>query len=442
VDSLVSYLATDIALLVVIVIFMARNLTFWHPLTVYLFFHIYSFTWRVIQLISGAFPMYGESLNLEAIRPEEFERAMVLADVALLCFAIGSAFAQSYFRWRAHFPWIRREVKSNIVYIASVFCLPAGLVVLVMAKTETGEISEILASSGYLTLMSLWPMSCLLALVLVKGFRPIIVIPICAYLAVVGLQGYHRYMMVLPILCLSAIYLQQKGKRWPTYAMMFIGLCMVAIFPKLKDIGRAVNAGDYGNAVSLMANAFYSTSDTNSGSEREFTSEEFLDQYAGALTLIDYQGKVYYGSTYLAILTLPIPRRLWPDKPGLADHTREIATAERPYDKEGRIMTYIGESYANFRYPGVVLIPLLLGFGLSYWCLVATTGPWLRLNRYIYVMAFMAFIQLFRDGLLSLPLFSVVHNLPALFILAAHLFVGRKLLVQDSPSTSLETRFG
>ena len=101
-------------------------------------------------------------------------------------------------------------------------------------------------------------------------------------------------------------------------------------------------------------------------------------------------------------------------------------------------MTYIGESYANFRYSGIVLIPFLLGFGLSYWCLVATTGPWLRLNRYIYIMGFMAFIQLYRDGLLSLPLFSFIHNMPALFILAAHLFAGRKLLVQDSPTANPE----
>jgi hypothetical protein len=155
--------------------------------------------------------------------------------------------------------------------------------------------------------------------------------------------------------------------------------------------------------------------------------------------MIDYYGKVYNGSTYLALVTLPIPRGLWPDKPGLADFLRDISTAERSYDKEGRIITYIGESYLNFRYWGVCLIPFALGFGLSYWCLVATTGPWLRLNRYIYAMAFMAFIQLFRDGVLSLFLFSVIQNMPALFILAAHLFLGRKLLVQDSPSTSLET---
>lgn len=436
-DSLIPYLITDIFLLVTIVMLMARHLTFWHPLTAYLFFHAYSFTWRMVQLISGAIPMYGNSRTLDVILPEEFERAIFWADVALLCFTIGSAFAHKQFKWKAQFLRIRREIKPSIVYSICVFCLPAGLVVMTMAKTGAGDVNEILASSGYLTLMSLWPMSCLLALVLVKGFRLIIVMPICAYLAIVGMQGYHRYMMVLPMLCLAAIYLQQKGKKWPTYVMMIIGLCTVAIFPKLKHIGRAVTAGDYSDAVSLTASAFYSSSDQNSGFEKEFTSEEFLDQYAGALSMIDYYGKVYNGSTYLAIVTLPIPRGLWPDKPGLADHTREIATAERPYDKEGRIMTYIGESYLNFRYAGIILISFSLGFGLSYWCLVATTGPWLRLNRYLYVMGFMAFIQLFRDGLLSLPLFSLIHNMPALFILVAHLCIGRKLLVQDPPTDTL-----
>lgn len=435
-DSLIPYLAVDITLLVVAGVFCVRTSAFWHPLTTYLFFHAYSFTWRVIQLISGAVPMYGESLNSEFIRPEEFERAIILADVALICFAIGTAFAQSYFRWKAQFPRIRRAVNPYIIYSVCAFSLPVGLVILVISKKGGGEFSELIASSGYLTLMAMWPMSCLLALVFFKGFRLIFVIPICAYLAVVGLQGYHRFMMVLPLIFLFAIYLQRKGRRMPTFTVMIIGLCTLAIFPKLKSIGKAFEAEDYSRAVSLAVGAFYSTSVQSSASEEEFTSEEFLDQYAGALSMIDYHGKVYSGSTYLAIFTLPIPRALWPDKPGLADFTREISTTGRPYDKEGRIMTYIGESYINFRYPGVVLIPFLLGFGLSYWCLVATTGPWLRLNRLIYITAFMAFILLFRDGLLSLFLFSLIQNMPVLFIWVAHIFSGHKLLVQDTPAAS------
>jgi hypothetical protein len=46
----------------------------------------------------------------------------------------------------------------------------------------------------------------------------------------------------------------------------------------------------------------------------------------------------------------------------------------------------------------------------------------------------MAFLQLFRDGLLSLILFTVVHNLPLLFIWVAHKVAGRRLLIDDLPS--------
>ena len=155
--------------------------------------------------------------------------------------------------------------------------------------------------------------------------------------------------------------------------------------------------------------------------------------------MIDEYDKVYWGSTYLAIITLPIPHEWWAQKPGLADHMHDISTGGRQYNIEGRIITYIGESYLNFRYFGLVLIPLALGFILTYWCYVATAGPWLRINRYVYTIAFMAFIQLFRDGLLSLVLFTIVHNLPLLFIWVAHKVAGRRLLIDELPSTGAES---
>ena len=435
-DSLIPYLAADIILLVVAGVFCVRTSAFWHPLTVYLFFHVYSFTWRVIQLILGAVPMYGNSIDLEVIRPGEFERAIMLADVALLCFTIGTALAQSHFRWKAQSPRMSRELKVSIVYAVSAFCLPTGLVVLALNKTGGEEIGEFFGANSFLGIMNLWSIACLVVLVFVKGFRPILIVPICAYLVIVGLQGYHRFMLILPVLGLSAIYLQGKGKKWPTFGMVVLGIATLFLFPSLKYIGRAVAGADYAAVGDLVSNAFSSTAEKNIRSEKEFASEEFLDQYAGALTMIDDGGKTYNGSTYLALLTLPIPRKFWPEKPGLADHLNDISNSGRPYSTEGRIITYIGESYLNFRYLGVGLIPLSLGFGLSYWCLVATTGPWLRLNRYLYIMAFMAFIQLFRDGLLSLPLFSLVHNTPTLFIWVAHMFAGRKAMVQDPPVAS------
>jgi hypothetical protein len=117
----------------------------------------------------------------------------------------------------------------------------------------------------------------------------------------------------------------------------------------------------------------------------------------------------------------------------LGDHTIEISTARRQYDREGRIITYIGESYLNFRYLGVLLVPGLLGFFLTQWCLRATSGPLHRFEGYLYTVFAMAYIQLFRDGLLSIFVFTVVHNMPMLFAWILHAIPGFAQRVIDPP---------
>ena len=432
--TLIPYLIIDIAVLATMIVFLVWKCSFWHPLSIYLFFHGYSFTWRVIQLINGAVPMYG--LLGDAIRPEEFERAILLADVCLIALVIGAIFGKQHFLKKAQHKITRIKASVRIISVISTICIPVGVVALFVTKTGV-EVSLIYAESSYFQVLNMWPISCLLALLFSKGFRWFTVLPICLYLAVVGLQGYHRFMMILPLLFMAAIYLQGKGKKWPTMGMVIIGFSIVLIFPKLKYIGQAFGKGDYEALITLVKESFFLNEEEKLAAKEDVTSEQFLDQYAGALSMTDEYDKVYWGSTYLAIITLPIPRNMWPNKPGLADHTIEISTSGRQYNIEGRIITYIGESYLNFRYFGVVLIPLALGFILTYWCYVATAGPWLRLNRYVYTIAFMAFIQLFRDGLLSLVLFTMVHNLPLFFMWIAHKVAGRRLLVDDQPSGRL-----
>jgi hypothetical protein len=135
----------------------------------------------------------------------------------------------------------------------------------------------------------------------------------------------------------------------------------------------------------------------------------------------------------LAIITLPVPRAWWPNKPGLADHLQEISTSGRQYNIEGRIITYLGESYLNFGYAGLILIPALLGYILTALCLHATAGPMQRLGRYIYLVFFMALVQTFRDGLLSIFVFTVVHNMPMLFTWILHMVPGFADKSMDRP---------
>lgn len=426
--ELLPYVIFDLFLIVLLPFLMMRRLSFWHPFTVYVFFHFYSFTWRAIGLVNGALPMYADNPNALAIQLSEFQRAMIWADVALGVFCMASFAAHLKFDRESWQPIRHRVFSKNTVLLICALALPSGFVALYAAKAQLVT-SETLAESSYFQTMSIWPIGCIGLLVFLYGFRWYLVMMGLVYLGVVALQGYHRFMVILPLIFFSSYYLQSRQRRWPTLSIVVGALLMAMVFPRLKYIGRAYQNGDYGEVMSQIVSSF----SESKSYEEVALGEEFLDQYAGSMTLVDEADKSYFGTTYLAIISLPIPRTWWPNKPGLADHLGEISTSVRQYSVEGRILTYLGEAYLNFGYFGLVLIPAILGYTLTLWCLRATSGPIRRFDRYLYTVFFMAFIQLFRDGMLSLFVFTIVHNIPMFFVWMLHLVPGVAPKVLDLP---------
>jgi hypothetical protein len=427
VDSLLPFLLLDVLVVVTVIFLMFRRMAFWHPLTGYLLFHLYSFSYRLFQLTNGAPPMYALG---DSITPEEISRAMIWADIALIGFAFASWLAHQNFDAKAERPVVRRVMNPNIARTIGILCLPIGAFFLYTVKAGTINLSTDNAAAGYLQVAAMWPVGALGLLVFAFGFRWYLVGLIAYVLGVVALQGYHRFMLVLPLLFFVAHYLQITRRRWPTWPILVGAVCVMLIFPRLKYIGRAVENGDTQDAVALLAQSFI----FGGKNKEDAATEEFLDQFAGGLTLIDYNGRKFWGSTYVAITTLPIPRAWWPGKPGLADHMAEISISSRNYAVEGRIITYLGESYLNFGYAGFFFIPALLGYLFTAYCLHAATGPMQRLSRYVYLVFFMALVQTFRDGVLSIFVFTFVHNMPMLFATIFHLIPGFANKSLDRPA--------
>ena len=428
-DSLIPYFLVDVFVVIAVVVLMFRRMSFWHPLTIYLLFHFYSFTYRLIQILGGAPLMYTGQANAEAITPDEIIRAMHWADAALLLFVAASWWAHKVFEAKSDQPVERRALNLNIAKAVGLLCLPLGAYFFYTVKT-TGFVASIdSAATGYIQVMSMWPIGVLGLLIFAFGFRWHLLALTTFFLGAVAFQGYHRFMLILPLLYFAALYLQTQRKRWPGILMVVAALFVGLVFPRLKSIGASIQYGDYGNALAMVQESF-----GKKGNEYEVAAtEDFLDQLAGGLSLIDGNDHKFMGSTYLAILTLPVPRAMWPNKPGLADHLQEISTSGRRYDVEGRILTYLGEAYANFGYAGLILIPAILGYLLTAACLRATTGPMLRLGRYLYLVFFMALIQTFRDGLLSIFVFTFVHNMPMLFTWILHSIPGFAVKSMDRP---------
>jgi hypothetical protein len=327
-------------------------------------------------------------------------------------------------------PIERRVLNPNIAKFIGLLCLPVGAYFFYVVKTTGFVLSADSASAGYVQAMAMWPIGVVGLLMFVFGFRWYLLLLAAFFLGAVALQGYHRFMLVLPLLYFASLYLQTQRRRWPTIPILVAAFFIGLVFPRLKYIGQALQYGDTQEAIAQFSQVF--VQDKKSYTDFAAT-EDFLDQFAGSLSLVDSNDRKFWGSTYLAIVTLPVPRAWWPDKPGLADHLQEISTSGRRYDVEGRIITYLGEAYLNFGYAGMLLIPAFMGYVLTATCLRAMSGPMLRLSRYLYLIFFMALILTFRDGLLSIFVFTFVHNMPMLFTWILHMIPGLALKSMDRP---------
>ena len=429
-DFFLLYLLLDALVVATVIILMFPRMAFWHPLTAYLLFHVYSFTNRAFNIYAGAPRMYEGQANAEVITVEEISRALLWADVALVVFAFASFWAHLRFEAKAGRPVVRRVMNQNIARSIGLFCLPIGAYTFFAIKSGGMLLAEDNAALSYIQAVSLWPIGVIGLLVFSYGFRWYLLLLISLFLGSVALQGYHRFMLILPLLFFTAYYLQSTRRRWPTWPILVGGLVVMLIFPRLKYIGQAVQFGDTQEAIAQLTESFaFKSKDKDVAAV-----EDFLDQYAGTLSLADSNERKFWGSTYVAIITLPIPRAWWPKKPGLADHVQEISTSGRNYAQEGRITTYLGESYLNFGHLGFFFIPGLVGYLLTAYCLQAAAGPMQRLSRYIYLVIFMALIQTFRDGLLSIFVFTIVHNMPMLFAFILHMIPGFARKSLDRPA--------
>jgi hypothetical protein len=416
-------LIVDFLCLAFVIGFTFKKLSFYHPLTVYLFFHIYSFTERAWSVYFGSPTMYtvGYSSNYEPIRIDEIQRALIYADIALVTFTLGVLYVGSQYRSQSFINRLSpyKPINIPLLYSVSTVCIVLGLASFFFIRTGRANL-EGFALGNYVASSTMWPMTgFIIWYFLTRNFWAI-ALPALVYLSIVSVQGGKRFMLVLPIISLITVYLLKEKRRWPTVPVMALLLSLILIFPYLKPIGIAFGQRDFDYARMQLKEAF---SIDNILAEE---SAGFLDQFAGYLTLCDNFSKFEYGKTYAQVAFMPIPRKWWPGKPGLGDHIIERATPTRPYDKEGRIITYIGEAYANFGILGVIAIPFAFGALLAWFYERTLRLPYFSLGFLTYIFISSSFIQAYRDGFSSVILFGIAFNLPLIIVWFFHLGVPKR----------------
>lgn len=414
---------TDLAVLLLCIPLLLRHgrLTHSHPLTIYLFFHLLVVTSRLIAVDFGAPTLFtGWAWFVKPVTPEEIIRAAFLFDIALIASTLGALKAahddavSGTMQDQSYPETLQLSLIKRVVAIV----LPIGVIgLLFFTKLPGIEVSADFGTwsqSTWLTMTSTWLGLALIILIYWYGFRRVLTVPKLLYLFIMVYQGYHRFRVLIPILLLAQIYLDRNSYKWPSRQMAILLIVAGLLFFPLKNIGRLLQSG-----ATLDTIIIFTTATVREVFAGKADDQTFLDMFASALTLADQHNQPFWGKTYLALLTLPIPRPLWPDKPGLADYLFDISTNTRPMARSGMIVTYLGEAYVNFLYVGILLVPIVLSYGLTRFYFRAYRYPYYSIQRFAYLLFAANFIQLYRDGLTAI-IFVVVSMMPLTTLVLLH----------------------
>jgi hypothetical protein len=427
----------DLIFIDVIVLITCTALLAWkgrlshsHPAVIYLIFHFLVVTCRVFAINTGAHTLFTDwGTFYLPVTTEEIRRALVLADVTLVGVTLGSLYGaiRGSRRISSKPPSTYRPISGTLLRLVSAGSILIGSWAVLSLATipgvqQTGRASfaqEGALSSSYITVTFAWAGLGLLALIYYYGFRWWLVVPMSSYLVIAGLQGGLRFRFFIPVILLAQIALDRRQRRWPTGKATLVGVLLLLLFFPLKEVGSLVKDG--APTSEIVATIRTSIGDTLSG---ESGDQSIFDQSALTLTLADESGKFFLGRPYLNVITLPVPRFMWSGKPGLADHLEEISTPRRDMADLGMVTTLSGDAYLNFWYFGIAIVPFVLAAVLTRFYLIAYSVPYSSLARFSYLMVSCNLIQVYRDGLVALPLFVIVNMLPLTLLVALHLMTG------------------
>ena len=428
-ESLFFAASIDITVLLICSSILSRfgKISIYHPATTYLAFHLFSFTFRLIFLNNGsALFLGGQSDYFTEIENHEIVRAAILADIGFISMTVAWC-------WEAHRKVEMRTLNNvilldeNILKTVLLFTIPIGIWGIFAqlyipgvgkAQSDFGE----WGSSSYIQNTQNWLVLSLLIIIFKYGFRKPFLIIIGFCLFILAFQGQHRYRILIPCIFLLFLHLHRQKKQWLSWRFVLLLLGGVVIFLPMKYVGKLIQQGATTDDLIEFASEYRES--LGIGANADFS---FLDMYASILTLVDQSGGYFYGSTYLTLLLAPIPRQFWIEKPSLMQWMLDISTPARNLKELGAIATLYGESYANFGYLGIVIIPFLFAkYSTRWYYKVINTAPQsANLFAYLYFSAIL--IQIYRDGLNAIFTFLSVYNMPGFFVYIFSILKGKKI---------------
>ena len=396
------------------------NISFMHPAVPYFVFHLWCTTQRLLQFVLGSPPSV--LFARQPLQEGEIVRASLLFDLTLFLMTLAWILAAWLDRRRnGPLPAPGREAPPNLSgkYLLGVVAviLPLGIVgrlqaaarapsMLVHQAHQRGPVGW--DQSFATTMIQDWMGLALMALIYWYGFQKRLVLLFAVYAAAIVSLGDSRFLLVLPLIFIAYVYLTRHGRRWPDARIAAALLLGAVLWLPGRAVGRAVMSGQ--NVAAVVHTGLHVWGTATSRSDDPDT--QFLDMAAATLALVDQKGKFYYGETITPLFFIWIPRPLWPDKPEHNEYMYDLSTPRRDLAHMTMTTSLMGDSYVNFGYVGIVLVPFLFAFLLGCAYFAAFRSHYYSIGRFTYLVVACSLIQPYRDGLYSFFTFNLFIMMP------------------------------
>ena len=236
-------------------------------------------------------------------------------------------------------------------------------------------------------------------------FRLLAMVPFLIFVGMRLTVGWSRYTFIMTSMGFGLLYLFDRRQKWIKAWMLVAGLGLLLVFSALST-QRALIAnlikGEESKATQITQER------RNFFDSLDFANLEFVEYLVRVVP--ELTGTYSYFSDTLELLTAPIPRVLWPEKP-VGSPVKLFSLKDYGFPV-GITFTLVGEGWQSLGTFGVVLWCTFAGaiMGLFYrWFVERNASTFVTLY---YCLCIPISLQWFRDGLLlslvKFPMFFIV----------------------------------
>lgn len=385
-----------------------KNASAFNPLTLYFLFHAFVFVVRPFLVIVFDFDHAWWYMGFEPNSLQKIE-ALLVSDLGMFCFAMPFyflskartdivGFSEKYFVSPSAF-----EINAliSVLVLFAPLGIYSALVATVNANPEdigmeiVNGIRINTETSGYITDSRNLLYGIALLVPVVLRFKWYSFFPFAIFIAHRFYIGYSRWGVILSVIAIGLLYLFKFKRRWPEFKVVVIVIPLFLLFNIVgqnREFFRSFFEGVESSSTVFDLQGF------NKYDTLDFANFDYLCYVVSVVP--DKTENYSYGTQYLQLLTEPIPRILWKEKPygppiqffDLNDYGNFL----------GLTVSLPGDGWMSGGVIGVVLTMSFWGwvFARLHRSFISSQDDYLWVLFYVSLIPFS--IQLFRDGGISI----------------------------------------